>query len=154
VSEFDASGTATNFEGRNCRNMEPGQHQYSCSWYDIIYIYASRGQLCKSGYFKNYHRRQHPAHLSNHSQFILSECHGASAPGDIERRNYRNMESGEHQHFCPRNRDLYIYAIRGQLCDSGFIKHYHCCHRLTDFSNNSKFILSECHGAGASFNIE
>jgi gliding motility-associated-like protein len=38
MSEFDASGTATEIEGRNCGNMESSQHQYICLWNGYINI--------------------------------------------------------------------------------------------------------------------
>ena len=85
-----------------------------------------RGQLCNSGFFKHYHRWQHLTKFSNYSQFILPEFHSAGATSNIEGRGNRNMESGQHQYIFPWNYDLHIYPIRGQLCNSGFYKHYNC----------------------------
>jgi hypothetical protein len=65
------------------------------------------------------------------------------------------MEPGQHQYICPWNRDLHIYTIiRGQLRNSGFFKHYNRWQHLTNFSNDSQFILPEFRSAGATANIE
>jgi hypothetical protein len=126
MSEFDAPRIATDVEGRNCRNMEPCQHQYVGLWNGHVYIYAIRRQLRKSGYFKHYRRWSGLTDISNHCKFILPEYHRAGTPFNIEGRNNRNMESVKHQYDCPWNDDLYIYAIRGQLRDAGFFGYHHC----------------------------
>jgi len=125
MSKFHTAGATANVEGRNCRNMEPGHHQYIYSWNCDLHIYTIiRGQLRNSGFFKHYNRQQHLTNFSNNSRFILPEYHSAGATGNVEGRNCRNMESGQHQYICPWNCDLRIYAIRGQLCDSGFFERY------------------------------
>jgi hypothetical protein len=65
------------------------------------------------------------------------------------------MESGQHQYICRWNFDLQIYTnICGHLRISGFFKHYNRWQHHANFSNNSKFILSECYSAGATANVE
>jgi hypothetical protein len=125
LSKFHTAGATANIEGRNCRNMESGQHQYICHWNCVLHIYTIiRGQLLNSGFLNRHNRWQHLTNFSNNSRFILPEYHSASATANIEGRNCRNMESGQHQYICHWNCDLRIYAIRGQLRDSGFFEHY------------------------------
>jgi hypothetical protein len=134
--------------------MESGQHQHICPWNGDLRIYAIRGQLRNSGFFKHYNRCLCIANFSNRSKFILPECHSAGTPFNVEGRNYRNLESGQHQYVCPWNCDLYIYTDRGRLLDSGFFEHYNRWKCLTDFSNHSKFILPECDSAGTTTGVE
>ena len=113
--------------------MESGKHQYICPWNSDLQIYTFiRGQLRNSGFFKHYNRWQHLTNFSNHSKFILPEYRSAGAALNLEGRNNRNMESGQHQYICPWNCDLHIYTIRGQLRNSGFFKHYHRQQLLTN----------------------
>ena len=134
--------------------MESGQHQYICHWNCDLHIYTIRGQLRNSGFFKHYNRWQHLTNFSNHSRFILPEYHSAGATNNIEGRNNRNMESGQHQHICPWNCELHIYTIGGQLLDSGFFKRYNRWQHHANFYNYCKFILPEYHSTGVAANIE
>src|SRR5450631_1447288 len=100
MSKCHSTGTTANVEGRNNRNMESGQHQYSCPWNGDVHIYTIRGQLCNSIFFKRYNRWQRLTNFSNDSQFILPEYHSAGATANIDGRNNRNIEPGQHQYIC------------------------------------------------------
>ena len=101
--------------------MESCQYQYICSWNGDLHIYTSRGQLRNTGFFEHYNRWRCIANFSNHWKFILPKFHTAGTPSDFKGRNYRNMESGQHQYICPRNCDIYIYPICGKLLASQFL---------------------------------
>jgi hypothetical protein len=85
----------------------------------------------------------------------LSKFDPSGTTANIKGRNNRNLEPGQHQYICPWNCDLHIYTnISGPLRNSGFFKHYNREQHLTNFYNNSKFILSECHSPGAAAYVE
>ncbi len=126
MSKFNASGIAANIEGRNCRNLESGQHHYIRSWnYDLHIYTVIRWQLLNSGFLKRYRREQYITHISICRNFLLPECDGARAAANIEGRSCRNLESCHDQFICRGYFDLPLYAIiRKQLRQSGFFKHY------------------------------
>jgi hypothetical protein len=85
LSEFNASGIAAGIEGRNCRNMESGQHKYICPWNGDLPVYAiNLGHLRNSVFFKRHNRWQHLTNFYNNSKFILPEYHSAGTASNVE----------------------------------------------------------------------
>src|SRR5664279_6598359 len=113
--------------------MESGQHQYIFPRCCYLHIYAIiYGQLRNSGFFKCYNHNQDLTNFSNDCNSILPEYHSTGATINIEGRNNRNMESGQHQYICAWNCDLHIYTIGRQLLESVFFKYYNRYQTLTN----------------------
>src|SRR5678810_138995 len=122
LSEQYCANTSSNIRQWLCRNLEPGNDQYSSSWNDNLYIHSDRS-MCDSN--DDGHYNDNTGNTNIHAdRTALSEQHCTSTSSNIRQWICRNMEPCNDKYSSSWNDYLYIYTNRS-MCYSGYDEHHY-----------------------------